>query len=152
MGEAAFYGCNNLTNVIINNGVSNIASWAFAYCGSLTTVTIGRDVGEIGGYGMRLRDALISKRFIFEGLRRCSIVVPSSAMLSTRSFFTSGVPGWGSAFGDRPAVPYFAFNITGTNGLTVVVEATTDLINPAWAPLQTNAFDGIRGFSRILSG
>jgi hypothetical protein len=32
----------------------------------------------------------------------------------------------------------FGFNITGSYGLTVAVEAATDLANPVWHPLQTN--------------
>jgi hypothetical protein len=33
----------------------------------------------------------------------------------------------------------FGFNITGTTNIPIVVEACTDLVNPVWVPLQTNA-------------
>ncbi len=36
----------------------------------------------------------------------------------------------------------FGFNITGTSGLAVVVEACTNLANPMWFPLQTNTLTG----------
>jgi alpha-tubulin suppressor-like RCC1 family protein len=36
----------------------------------------------------------------------------------------------------------FGFNITGTNGLVIVVEACTNLANPTWFPLQTNTLTG----------
>jgi len=66
-----------------------------------------------------------------------------------------GAGGWSSTFGDLPAIEWnpliqttdgsfgisnnlFGFNITGTNNFTVVVEASTNLVNPVWVPLQTN--------------
>jgi trimeric autotransporter adhesin len=36
----------------------------------------------------------------------------------------------------------FGFTITGNNGLIVVVEASTNLANPIWVPLQTNTLTG----------
>jgi hypothetical protein len=36
----------------------------------------------------------------------------------------------------------FGFNITGTSGLVVVVEACTNLANPAWSPVQTITLTG----------
>jgi hypothetical protein len=36
----------------------------------------------------------------------------------------------------------FGFNINWASGLTVVVEACTDLANPVWSPLQTNTLTG----------
>jgi hypothetical protein len=36
----------------------------------------------------------------------------------------------------------FAFDVTGTSGLAVVVEASASLVNPAWSPLQTNTLNG----------
>lgn len=36
----------------------------------------------------------------------------------------------------------FGFNITGTSNLVIVVEASTNLVNPAWQPIQTNTLTG----------
>lgn len=36
----------------------------------------------------------------------------------------------------------FGFNISWTNGSVIVVEACTNLANPVWTPLQTNALTG----------
>jgi hypothetical protein len=33
----------------------------------------------------------------------------------------------------------FGFNIAWTSGQTVMVEASTSLVNPVWQPVQTNA-------------
>lgn len=67
--------------------------------------------------------------------------------------------GWGPTFYGHPTVLWnpeittidsnfdvnggpFAFNITGTSNLTVVVEACTDLANPAWTAIATNTLSG----------
>jgi hypothetical protein len=42
----------------------------------------------------------------------------------------------GTSFGVQ--TNQFGFNITWANGETVVIEACTDLSNPAWQPVQTN--------------
>lgn len=36
----------------------------------------------------------------------------------------------------------FGFTITGTRGQTCIVEATSNLANPVWAPIQTNTLSG----------
>jgi hypothetical protein len=69
------------------------------------------------------------------------------------AYYLPGTSGWGGPFGGRPAVPWaaqvggagfgmqedqFGFTITGHSNLVVVVEACTDLGEPAWSPLQTN--------------
>ena len=36
----------------------------------------------------------------------------------------------------------FGFNMIGTSGLVIVVEACTNLANPIWTPLQTNTLIG----------
>ena len=71
----------------------------------------------------------------------------------------AGLRGWDSMFGGRPAVLWnpqvlssdasfgvragqFGFIITGTSGLVVVVEASTDLANPVWTKVGTNTLTG----------
>ncbi len=44
----AFYNCNNLTSVILGNGVISIGDYAFYGCSSLQSVTIGDGVTSIG--------------------------------------------------------------------------------------------------------
>jgi hypothetical protein len=36
----------------------------------------------------------------------------------------------------------FGFTITGANNLVIVVEASTNLANPAWIPVGTNTLTG----------
>lgn len=62
-------------------------------------------------------------------------------------YYLPGATGWepqvqtsGASFGVRPNG--FGFTITGTSGLGLVVEACTNLAQPAWTPLSTNSLSG----------
>jgi len=48
IGNEAFSGCENLTSVEIGNGVTSIGDMAFGGCYSLTSVVIGKSVTSIG--------------------------------------------------------------------------------------------------------
>ena len=50
IGEYAFYGCSDLTNISIPNSVTSIGDDAFTWCGNLTSITIPNSVTSIGGY------------------------------------------------------------------------------------------------------
>ena len=47
---SAFYGCTELTSIVIPNSVTSIGSRAFNYCTSLTSVVIPNSVTSIGEY------------------------------------------------------------------------------------------------------
>ncbi len=53
IGESAFYGCDNLTNVVVGVGVTNIGYQAFSGCSSLANVTLGSSVTSIEGEAFR---------------------------------------------------------------------------------------------------
>ncbi|MBR5643497.1 MAG: leucine-rich repeat protein [Salinivirgaceae bacterium] len=48
IAESAFYGCADLTSVIIPEGVTSIDNYAFRECSSLTSITIPEGVTTIG--------------------------------------------------------------------------------------------------------
>ena len=65
-------------------------------------------------------------------------------------YYLAGTSGWGPTFGGCPTVLWnpqvqpgslgvgtnrFGFTITGASNLVIVVEASTNLANPAWSPL-----------------
>ena len=50
IGEAAFRSCSHLTSVNIPNSVTTIGGWAFYGCSSLTSVTIPNSVTTIREY------------------------------------------------------------------------------------------------------
>jgi len=39
----------------------------------------------------------------------------------------------------------FGFNIIGTSNLVIVVEVSTNIVNPIWAPISTNMLNIIVG-------
>ena len=60
IGEAAFRSCSHLTSVTIPNSVTTIGGWAFSGCGSLTSVTIPNSVTTIGGWAFSICSSLTS--------------------------------------------------------------------------------------------
>ena len=60
IGNWAFYGCLNLTNVTIPSSVTTIGDGAFQYCRALTSVTIPNSVTTIGELAFGSCQALTS--------------------------------------------------------------------------------------------
>jgi hypothetical protein len=74
-------------------------------------------------------------------------------------YYLPGTMGWDTAFGGRPTALWkpqvqagdasfgvrtnqFGFTIAWASGRVVVVEASAELANPVWFPLQTNTLSG----------
>ena len=60
IGSYAFYECTNLANVTIGNGVTSIGTWAFSFCSSLTSLELPDCVTNIGGYAFSYCSSLTS--------------------------------------------------------------------------------------------
>lgn len=163
IGNNAFTYCYSLTSVTIGNSVSSIGSYAFQSCTSLTNVMIPINVTTIGDRAFAYCTNLIGIYFqgnapgidsgIFNGANNAIV------------YYLPGTTGWGTPFGGRPAVLWnplaqtsgptfgvgpsgFGFNITGTAGIPIVVEACTNLANASWVPLQSlNLTNGAFYFS-----
>ncbi len=52
IGEQAFAGCSDLSDITIPNGVTNIAAWAFWDCSKLKRITIPPNVTNIGSWAV----------------------------------------------------------------------------------------------------
>ena len=75
-------------------------------------------------------------------------------------YYLPGTTGWGPTFGGRPTALWvlpnplilassvgvqtnaFGFIISWATNIAVVVEACTNLANPAWSPVGTNTLTG----------
>jgi hypothetical protein len=151
IGEQAFYN-SGLTNVTIPDSVTSIGEEAFAQT-ELASVTIPGSVTSIGDYAFAFCSSLSSVFFTGNAPGADSSVFVNDN--NPTVYYLPGTSGWSSTFSGRPAVLWlpqmqnvgvglgvgangFEFNIFWADGLTVVVEACTNLANPVWQPLQTN--------------
>jgi hypothetical protein len=74
-------------------------------------------------------------------------------------YYLPGTAGWDTTFGDVPTALWqpqvetsyasfgvrmnqFGSNNIWTSGMVIVVDACTNLANPAWSPMQTNTLTG----------
>jgi hypothetical protein len=155
ISDSAFTFNTALTNLSIGRGISTISGNAFANCTSLPRITIPANVRVLGEGAFAGCSAL--KVAVFEGNAPMfgSSAFPGAAQL----YYLPGTTGWGSTVGGvRPLLwnpriqqagvfssdePYFA--ISGTSGLTVVVEAAPTL-QGAWAAISTLTIQNGSGF------
>lgn len=48
IGEGAFYTCGYLKEIALTNSIKTLGDWAFAYCGSLKSIVLPEDITSIG--------------------------------------------------------------------------------------------------------
>jgi hypothetical protein len=145
IGQYAFQGCTLLTNVILGVGVTNIGSYAFYDCSGLDQVYFRGNAPSPTNDTTVFNDAA------------ASLIV----------YFLPGTTGWSSTFDGLPSVlwnpaatalstagGHLAFQITGPANATLIVEGCTNLANPVWLPVSTNALSagGTSAFTDLQSG
>jgi hypothetical protein len=142
IGGDAFYNCT-MGSVTIPNSVTYIGDYGFADCGNLGAVYLEGNAPSVG-------------LDVFDGDYYGPPTEPPAPPppYYPIAYYQPGTTGWGMTFGGLTTMLWnpqaqndasfgvqtnqFGFNITGTSGLTIVVEACTNLVNAAWIPLQTN--------------
>jgi len=148
----AFLGCWMLPNVSIPNSVTSIGDLAFNECAELTNITIGSGLTNIGGGA--LDECYKLSGVYFKG----NAPTPGVSLFyydkSETVYYLPGTKGWGTTFAGAPAKLWnpqmvtndgsfgahqdgFGFNIAGTVDIPLVVEASTNLADRSWVPLQT---------------
>ena len=140
IGDNAF-GNSGLTNITIPNSVTSIGDEAFIECKSLT-------------------------RVYFQGNAPRSGSSLFSSDSKATAYYMPGTTGWGSTYGGIPtaiwSLPYplilnsslgvrsneFGFRVSWATNASVIVEASADLNNPKWSPVQTNVLNnGVVNFT-----
>jgi hypothetical protein len=158
IGNYAFSECPSLANVTLGIGATTVGYGAFNSCSRLTDIAIPNSVTSISDYAFELSTNLTSLHF--EG--NAPSVGGRYVFLGDKAtiYYLPGTTGWGSTFAGLPTavwtLPFpliltsnpsfgvrtnqFGFTVSWATNLNVVVEAASDLANPIWFPLQTNAF------------
>src|SRR5262249_572994 len=148
----------SLTSVTIPNSVTSIGWGAFMGCTGLATVTIPNSVYYIEDYAFGYCTSLV--RAYFQGDAPGGGLLVFLGATNGTAGYLPGPPLWASTFGGIPtalwSLPYplilnsslgvrsnqFGFTVSWATNLSVVVEAATNLANPIWSPLATNALVG----------
>lgn len=157
IGDYAFAVCRNLTSIKIPDGVTNIGYWAFSQCDGIGRLDIPSSVVSIVDFafqdctGLRYvffhgnASGIGARIFVGDQLSFYYLLGTTGWEQYLASLYVSGVYGylWNPEFQTKDFLwemqtNRFGFDISGSSGLTVVVEASTNLFNPNWQPVQTN--------------
>ncbi|MCX6922217.1 MAG: leucine-rich repeat domain-containing protein [Verrucomicrobia bacterium] len=147
----AFNGCSRLSSIVIPDRLTSLQGGVFQGCMSLTSVTIPASVTNVGG---AFGGCFSLVAVYFRGNAPGVVSYEFSNDDNVTVYYLPGTTGWGPTFGGRPAVLWnpliiasgpgfgvqsnsFGFNITGTAGIPVVVEAATDLGRGEWLALES---------------
>ena len=160
IGDSAFSYCGNLTSVTIPNSVTNIGGSAFAYCWNLARITAGSGLATIEDSAFYDCMGLTGVYFrgnpptvgagVFDGDSNATAYylpanagnwnptwdgLPTQVLSQTRPQIVAD-----ASFGVQAG--QFTFKITGDAGLTVVVQACTNLVSHDWSSLGTTTLTG----------
>lgn len=136
IGHKAFYGCRNLASVTISDSITNMEEDTFSYCTNLTSVYFkGNAPGTPASGGQ-----------VFYSDDNATV------------YYLPSTTGWGEIYSGRPTALWkpqvsgdadfgvrtnqFGFNIAWVSGMVVVVDVSTNLLNPDWSPVRTNTLAG----------
>lgn len=128
-----FASCVGLTGLIVPKAIVNFGSFTCYNCANLKAVYFLGNAPSAGTGALDLTPAIV--------------------------YYFPATTGWAPTFHGHPTVLWnpeistldsslgikndqFGFNITGTSNLTIVVEACTNLANPAWTAATTNILTG----------
>ncbi len=147
IGNYAFSECTRLTDVTLPHSVISIGWEAFFRCSDLRKVTIGHSVTSIGSAVFEGCTNLLG--IYFKGNAPTQSPTYLDAWSAT-VYHLHRRTGWGATFGYRPTalwVPQmqalreqddqFGFDIAWAEGLTTIIEASTNLAFPDWVQLDT---------------
>ena len=157
MGSGAFEECYGLTNLTIGTSVTSIGDSAFYDCSGLTSVTIPNSVTSIGSEAFFNCYGLTAAYFQGNAPPDNGYAFYNDS--SATVYYLPGTTGWEATFGSCPtalwALPYpvilsgntnlgvrnnqFGFTVSWATNVPVIVLAATNLANPVWTPVSTNA-------------
>jgi hypothetical protein len=157
IGDEAFVSCTSLTNIAIPNGVTSIGFCSFKSCIGLAGIVIPNSVTNIGLWAF---DSCVNLTEVYfrgnvPNIYQDVFTNANNAII----YYLPGTTGWTNTFGGRPTALWkpkiqtgetslslqtngFGFDINWASGMTVVVEACTNLAEGVWVPVETNTLTG----------
>jgi hypothetical protein len=134
LGNGAFSSCASLTNVTMPVSVKAIGDYAFAWCTNLTRVYFQGDAPVVG-FGVFSRDTL--QVYALPGTTGWAAFTANTGLstipwLLTKPTILDFEPNFGVQ------TNRFGFTISWATNPSIVVEACTNLADPAWQSVQTN--------------
>jgi hypothetical protein len=162
IGDYAFSRCFGLTNVTMPNSVNTIGFGAFGSCIRLTTMTVPAGVTNIDAAFDHCR-SLQAVYFLGNAPTTNTWAAKFIFLEATPTvYYLPGTTGWGPTFAGRPTASWalpnplilnnhgsfgvqsngFGFTVSWATNVSLVVEVCTNIANPTWQRLQTNALTG----------
>jgi hypothetical protein len=140
---------------IVPAGVTRIGGDAFTFTPRLINVTLPSSVTNVSIHAFTGSTGLEGLYFSGNTPSLAGAPLGLLGVESTTVYYLPRATGWSLTFGGCPTAlwqPYvrinddsfgvqtngFGFNIDWANGMTVVIEASTNPTAPVWLPLQTN--------------
>jgi hypothetical protein len=165
IGFSAFDGCGSITDLTLPASITYIANGAFASCGGLVKVTVSASLTSIEDYAFQYCQNLTGIYFLGNAPSCGTSAFANDT--NAIAYYLPGTLGWGPTFAGIPTalwtLPYpmildgpnfwritnnFGFLISWATNTPVIVDACTNLFNPAWTPVSTNTLtNGTSSFS-----
>lgn len=105
IGGGVFYNNSKLTSVTIPDSVTSIGDGAFYGCSSLTAITIPASVSSIGKRAFLDCTSLTKITFLGEPPTLDAEEADSTFENTATIYYVPGMPGWGTSFGGRDCQP-----------------------------------------------
>jgi hypothetical protein len=154
LGNYAFAYSGGLSGVTIEEGVTSIGQYAFHDCPGLTNITVPSSVTLLGDQAFSYSTNLLGVYFKGNAPTLTWEGDVFSYSSNVTVYYVPGTTGWGPTFAGRPTSPWdpqvrtsdgsfgvhqnhFGFNITGTAGIPIVIEASTNISAGPWTALQS---------------
>jgi hypothetical protein len=153
VAQGTFDMCPKLSSVTLGPNLTSIGIQAFSEA-PLTSIIIPSGVTNIGDWAFQL-DSSLNGVFFLGNAPTAPADVFAGGNTAATVYYLPGTTGWGTNFGGLPTAVWlpqiqaadnrfgvksnkFGFNINWASGMTVVVEASTNLANPIWSPVSAN--------------
>ena len=125
IGDYSFGDCYDLTSVTIGNSVTSIGDYVFGYCYDLTNVTIGSGVTSIGDYMFSYCSNLTSivvdeANSKFDSREGCNAIIETATNTLTAGCKNTTIPGSVTSIGERAF-----YHCTGLTSITIPNSVTS---------------------------